>query len=199
MGPTANEIKAQLKTLLVPVIGTSGTYKVQILDYLAMAFEPEAGEDIDVLRSSLDTATTVGGEIIKRVNSLMIVEDGFTQAPPQRDSTRGIETPRGRNTISRRFWLGSFYQFGKVAQNDPNVVPSENIHSEINEAIRTTINNNPKLGFAMVNEDHTAGPGEFIEGHDAIQNPSPYRGDFAGTVCHVSLMGLTVRVIESLG
>lgn len=192
-GPTANEIKAQLKTLLTPVIGTSITRKTLILDYMALAFKPEEQEDPTVLQSPLDTATTAGGEIIKRVNCLMITEDGFTQAPAQKDATRLTTAPRGKNIITRRFLLSTFYQFGYL-----NSVPSENVHSAINEVIRTTINSNPKLGFAVLGTGGIAGPGAWVDGHDGLQNPNPYIDAFGNMVCHVSVMPLTVRVIEAL-
>jgi hypothetical protein len=197
-GPTANEIKAQLKTLLTPVIGTSLTYKTLILDYRALAFAPDKPEDVTVLRSDLDTATTLGGEIIKRVNCLMIVEDGFTQELPPKDATRMQTVGKGRVTITRKFLLSTFYQFGKVAQGDPNTVPSENVHSAINEVIRRTINANPMLGFAALGAAGIAGPGAHVS-HDGIQNPNPDVDHFAGTQVHVSVMPLTVRVIEAIG
>jgi len=197
-GPTANEIKTQLKTLLTPVIGTGGTYKTLILDYMAMAFTTGEPEDATVIQSSLDTATTQGGDTVKRINCLMITEDGFGQAPAQKDSTRLETRPRGKNIVTRKFLLTSIYQFGKVGQNDPNVTVSENVHSAINEAIRTELNKNPKLGFAVVGVNGVAGPGAFIEGHDGLQNPRPYLDGFGGTACHVSVMPLTVRVNEAL-
>lgn len=197
-GPTANDIKTQLKTLLTPVIGTSGTYKTLILDYRAIAFKPEDPEDVTVLRSSLDTATLADGEPIKRVNCLMITEDGFTQEQQFKDATRMQATGKGKVIVTRKFLLTTFYQFGKVAQNDPNTVPSENVHSAINEVIRRTVNTNPMLGFAALGTGGIAGPGAFIE-HDGIQNPNPDVDSFAGTICHVSVMPLTVRVIEALG
>lgn len=163
-----------------------------------MAFKPGEREDITILQSELDTAAKATGEIIKRVNCLIISEDGFTQGPAQKDSTRTITIPRGKNVITRKFLLSTFYQFGKVAQGDPGTTPSENVHSTINEVIRTTINSNPKLGFAVVGIDHKAGPGAFVDSHDGLQNPAPYPDDFAGVVCHVSIMPLTVRVIEAL-
>lgn len=198
-GPTENEIKAQLKALLLPVIGTPETFKTQIFDYAAMAWKPGEQEDPEILRSPLDTTTTESGETIKRVNCVMITGDGFTQAPAHKDPSRLETRAQGRNIITRKFLISSFYQFGKVALNDPNTQASENVHSSINEAIRTTINANPKCGFAVVATNHTAGPGARIEVHDGIQNPNPYFDDFGGTICHVSVMPLTVRVIESLG
>lgn len=193
-GPTANEIKAQLKALLAPVIGTSPTYKTLILDYMALAFKPDEREDPTVLQSPLDTTTLASGEITKRVNCLMITEDGFTQAPAQRDATRRTTAARGKNIITRSFLLSTFYQFGIVA-----TVPSENVHSAINEVIRTTLNSNPKLGFAVLGAGGIAGPGAWIDGHDGLQNPNPLPDAFGGVVCHVSVMPLTVRVIEALG
>lgn len=197
-GPTANEIKTQIKTLLTPVIGTSGTYKTLIFDYMAMAFRPEDNEDPEVLRSPLDTALTEGGESVKRINCLMITEDGFTQGPAHEDPTRLETRGQGKNIIARKFLLTSIYQFGKVALNDPNLNPSENVHSDIDEAIRKTLNASPKLGFAMI-ANYEAGPGQRIDGHDGIQNPDPYLDSFGGSICHVSVMPFTVRVIESLG
>ena len=197
-GPTANEIKAQLKTLLTPVIGTSGTFKSMIFDYSPIAFKPGDREDPTVLRSGLDTATSAGGEQIKRVNCVIITEEGFTQELPFKDATRMETAPKGKVTVTRRFLVTTIYQFGKVAQNDPNTVASENVHSAINEVIRTTINDSPKLGFAVIGTGGIAGPGARVN-HDGVQNPNPFFDAFGGVVCHVAVMPLTVKVIEALG
>ena len=187
--PAANDIKTQLKTLLTPIIGTSLTRKVKIIDYLALAFLPE-GEDPAILRSPLDTATTAGGASIKRINCLMISEDGFAQElqPPKRDSTLLLTPPRGRVVISRRFRLTYFYQFGEG---------SENQFSDTMELIRTTLNDSPKLGFAVA-DDGPAGEGERIS-HEGLQVTSMLPEDFSGTVVHLADTLLTVRVIEGLG
>lgn len=196
-GPTANEIKAQLKTLLTPVIGTSGTYKTTIFDYSPVAFKPDEQEDPEVLRSSLDTATTAGGETIKRVNCVIITEDGFTQELPWKDMTLTETRPKGKVTITRKFLITSIYQFGKVAQNDPNTTESEKVHSAINEVVRTTLNQNPKLGFATIGPGGIAGPGARVA-HQGLQDPNPMFDAFGGVICHVSVMPLIVKVIEAL-
>lgn len=184
--PTANEIKTQIKTLLSPVIGTALTKKVKIFDYLALAFEPEEGEDPAILRSSMDDATTAGGTRIKRVNCLMISEAGFGQSkvPVKEDTTRLITTPRGRNIITRRFFLSYFYQFGDE---------SENVFSTNVELIRTTLNDNQKLGFAV------PGAGERVEGHDMLQVPAMPVRYFGTTAIHLAEGILAVRLIEGLG
>lgn len=197
-GPTANEIKAQIKTLLTPVIGTSETYKALLFDYSPLAFKPEQPEDITVLRSSLDTATAQDGEQIKRVNCVIITEDGFSQELPFKDATRTETQPKGKVIITRPLLLISIYQFGKVAQNDPNTTESEKVHSTINETMRRTINSSPKLGFAVLGAGGIAGPGAHVT-HEGLQNPKPYIESFAGVDCHVSVMPLTVKVIEALG
>lgn len=188
--PTANEIKTQLKTLLTPVIGTSGTRKVKLFDYMALAFKSEEGEEVAILRSPLDTATTAGGTTIQRVNCFMISEESFTQTilPPKRDSTLLITSPRGRVEIQRRFRLTYFYQFGGSSENQF----SSNI-----ELIRTTINDSPKLGFEVA-ESGPAGQGEFIS-HDGLQMQAMEPEHFGTTVVHVGFGLLTVRLIEGLG
>lgn len=190
MGPTANEIKAQIKTLLDPIIGTAPTKKVKIIDYLALAFKPGEGEDPTVLRSELDTTTLESGETAKRVNCLMISEEAFSQSPPPKDSVRTLTEPRGKNVITRRFRLTYFYQFG---------ASSENTFSTNNELIRTTLNANPKLGFAVVAASGKAGPGAFIEGHDGLQAPLIALDAFGDVIVHVAENLLTVRVVEPLG
>ena len=188
--PTANQIKTQLKTLLTPVIGTSGTKKVKIFDYMALAFKSESGEEIAILRSPLDTATTTGGKTIERVNCLMISEESFSQVlePPKRDSTLLLTQPRGRVVISRRFRLTYFYQFGES---------SENTFSTNVELIRTTINNLPKLGFAVA-DTGPADVGEHVS-HEGLQMQAMEPDNFGTVVVHVGFGLLTVKVIEGLG
>lgn len=189
MGPTANEIKTQIKDLLTPVIGTSGTKKAKIIDYLALAFKPGELEDPTVLRSDLDTVTLIDLTTKQRVNCLMISEEAFSQNASPDDDTRRITTPRGKNVIARRFRLTYFYQFGEA---------SENTFSTNVEAIRTTLNTNPELGFEPVTAG-IAGKGAFIEGHDKLQMPIMIPDAFGDTICHVAEGTLTVRVIEPLG
>ena len=188
--PTANEIKAQLKTLLTPVIGTSGTKKAKIFDYMALAFKSEEGTEVDILRSPLDITTTAGGSTIQRVNCLMITEQSFTQAlePPKRDSTLLLTQPRGRAVITRQFRLTYWYQFG---------LDSEKVFSENVELIRATINDAPKLGFAVA-DTGPAGQGEYIS-HEALQMQSMEPDNFGKTLVHVGFGLLTVKVIEGLG
>lgn len=188
--PTANEIKTQLKTLLTPVIGTIGTRKTKIFDYMALAFKSEEGEEVAILRSPLDTATTVGGTTIQRVNCLMISEESFTQTilPPKRDSTLLMTSPQGRVDIVRRFRLTYWYQFGEGSENQF----SSNI-----ELIRTTINDAPKLGFEVADAG-PAGQGEFVS-HDGLQMQAMEPEHFGTTVVHVGFGLLTVKLIEGLG
>lgn len=187
--PTANEIKTQIKDLLTPVIGTLATKKVKIFDYMALAFKPAEGEDPTILRSDTDTVTLADLSTVQRVNCLMISEEAFNQAPPLVEATRVITTARGKNVITRRFRLTYFYQFGAA---------SENTFSTNIEAIRTTINSNPKLGFEVVTGG-IAGKGAFIEGHDRLQAPLLSPDAFGDVIVHVADMLLTVRVIEPLG
>ena len=185
--PTANQIKTQLKTLLTPVIGTSGTSKTKIFDYLALAFKSEEGTEVGILRSPMDDAIVQGSStMIKRVNCLMISEASFSQAKvrAKEDSTRLITAPRGRNIITRQFRLTYFYQFGDS---------SENTFSTNVELIRTTLNANQKLGFTV------PGAGEWVEGHDELQMPAMDPDNFGTTVVHVGFGLLTVRLIEALG
>jgi len=187
--PTANQIKTQLKTLLTPVIGTSGTKRTKIFDYLALAFKSEEGTEVAILRSPLDDAVIQGttrASSVKRVNCLMISEESFGQAkiPMKEDFTRLITQPRGRNIISRRFRLTYFYQFGDS---------SENTFSDNVEVIRDTLNNFPKLGFTV------PGVGEWVEGHDELQMQAMEPDNFGTVVVHVGFGLLTVRLIEALG
>lgn len=186
--PSANDIKNQLKTLLDPVIGTSLTKRSLIIPYMAIAFKPAEGEDPTVLRSTLDPVTLASGNTINRINCLMISEAGFTQAPPQQDATRMIETPRAKNMVTREFRLTYFYQFG---------VASENTFSTNIEVIRTTINDEPKLGFATVTGG-LAGQGAYIHNHDALQMPVMLPDAFGDTIVHVAEGTLIVRVLDPL-
>jgi hypothetical protein len=189
--PTANDIKAQLKALLDPLIGTSLTKKVKVIAYMAMAFKPGEGEDPGVLRSTLDPTTLAQtGEVVNRVNCLMISEAGFNQAPAQRDETRTVTLAAGRNLITRRFRLTYFYQFGQQ---------SENVFSDNVEVIRMAINDSPKLGFATIATDHTAGQGAYIHDHNQLQMPVMLPDAFGDVICHVAEGELTVRVIEPRG
>lgn len=182
----------QLKTLLTPVIGTALTKKVLIFDYLALAFKPPEGEDPTILMSPIDPVTLQGGSQTTRVNCLMISESGFTQAkvPAKEDHTRLITRPRGKNVITRQFFVTYFYQFG---------ASSENVFSANLELIRTTINDAPKLGFAVAGSP--TGSGEWVEGHDLLQVPNGamYVDQFGTRGCHVAEGTLTVRLLEGLG
>jgi hypothetical protein len=187
--PTANDIKTQLIALLTPVIGTSGTKKVKLLDSLPLAYLVAEGEDPTVLKSPLDIATLESGKTDTRVNCLMITELGFAQGPAQSDSTRRTIQPQGQNIITRRFGLAYVYQFG---------TGSEAIFSTNVELIRTTLNSNPKLGFATVTAG-LAGQGSYIKDHGGLQMPLMLPAPFSGIICHSAEGILTVRVIEPLG
>jgi hypothetical protein len=187
--PTANEIKTQLVALFTPVIGTSGTKKTKILDYLPEAFVVPEYEDITALRSPLDTTTLASGGTDKRVNCLLITELGLTQSPPQNDDTRAIRQPRGRNLITRRLGLYYLYQFG---------IASEAIFSTNVELVRTTLNSNPKFGFAVMTNGER-GQGELIDSHNGLQVSSMLPASFAGVICHLMESSLEVKVIEGLG
>jgi hypothetical protein len=186
--PTANEIKAQIKTLMTPVIGTSQTKKAQILDYLPEAFLVQDHEDTTALQSPLDVIILTGGGTDTRINCLLISEIALAQAPPQRDGTRHVSEARGRNIITRRFALIYLYGFGNG---------SESTFSTNVELIRTTLNDNPKLGFPVVT-GNLAGKGEYVEGHDGWQVPSMLPAPFPGKIAHVADGILTVRIIEPL-
>ena len=187
--PTANEIKSQLVTLLTPIIGTSGTKKAKILDYLPLAYLIPEGEDPTLLKSDLDPVTLESGRTDRRVNCVLISEQGFTQGPAQRDATRHENSPRGRNVVSRRFYFAYVYQFG----ND-----SEDTFSTNLELMRTTINDNPKLGFATVTAG-LAGKGSYILDHGGLQMPTMLPAPFSGIICHSAEGLLEVRVIDPLG
>lgn len=189
--PTANEIRAQLKTLLTPVIATSTTKRAKIIEYLAWAFREGSGEDPTNLRSELDqVALLEGSGVIDRVNCLMISDAGFTQVfvPAKPDSTRRLLMPRGKVIITRKFRMTYFYQFGEESE----ITFSDNV-----EVVRTTVNEAPKLGFADV-VDYKAGPAQFIEGHSGLQMPAMLPDAFGETLVHVALGDLEVTVIEPL-
>lgn len=190
VAPTANEIKSQIKTLLTPIIGTSGTKKVKIFDYMALAFKSEEGTEVAILRSPLDVATLSGGGTVNRVNCLMISEQSLGQLiePAKRDSTLLLTQPRGKNTITRQFRLTYWYQFGQ---------DSENTFSTNIELIRTTLNDAPKLGFEVA-DTGPSGKGEYVT-HDGLQMQSMQPDNFGAVVVHVGLGLLTVRLIEGLG
>lgn len=183
--PTTNEIKAQLGTLLTPVIGTAATKKTKIIDTMQYPFG--TGKDPTALRSDLDTQVLFEGEGVKqRINCLMITEAGFAQSPPPDDDTLLLTQARGKKIITRRFRLTFFYETGEL---------SENAASDIIEAVRVALNRNPKLGFAVV-VNYIAGPAQFIEGHDGLQLQSFLPEAFGGPMAHVGDCLLTVRVIE---
>lgn len=187
--PTANEIRAQLKTLLTPVIATSLTKKAKIIEYLAWAFREGSGEDPTNLRSELDQVVIPdGGGVFDRINCLMISERGFTQSMGVHDSSRTETRPRGKNIITRRFGLAYFYQFGEASE----LTFSDNV-----EVIRTTLNDNLTLGFAMVTTDHRDGPGRFIDGHGGLQVVDMPLEPF-DVLAHVMIANLEVRVIEPM-
>jgi hypothetical protein len=119
----------------------------------------------------------------------MISEEAFGQNPPPVDAVRSLTSPRGKNVITRRFRLTYFYQFGAA---------SENTFSTNVEAIRTTVNANPKLGFAASGSGGIAGPAQFVEGHDMLQAPLMAPDAFGDVIVHVAEMTLTVRLIEPL-
>jgi len=188
--PTPNELRAQLKTLLTPVIATTDTRKAKIIEYLAWAFKEGSGEDPTNLRSELDqVALLEGGGVIDRVNCLMLSDGAFNQVlPPPPSDPREIR-PRGRATVTRRVRFAYFYQFGEESE----LTFSDNV-----ELIRTTVNDNPKLGFAVLT-GMNAGPAQFIKGHKGLQAVSdPLLEAFGATLCHVMPMTLEIEVIEPL-
>lgn len=185
--PTANQIKTQLVTLFTTPLATGK--KAKIIDYLPLAYLVVEGEDPTVLRSSFDTVILASGATDKRINCLMITELGFSQSPPQSDDTRRITSPRGKNVIKRRFGIAYVYQFGSG---------SEAVFSTNVELVRTTLNSNPKLGFAPVTAG-IAGQGAYIERHGGLQMPIMLPGPFSGVICHSAEGTLEVDVIEPLG
>lgn len=189
--PTANEIKAQLKALLEPVIGTTATKKTKIVDNLE--FAPEEGKDPTPLRSALDEYPLFEGEgTDQRINCLIISEAGFGQSPPPPDSTLLLTQARGKKILTRRFRLTFFYQMSLTEEGE---TPSENAASDIIEAVRMKLNQTPKLGFAM-QAGMNAGPGMFVEGHDGLQLPDLIPFPFQQVDAHVGEGLLTVRLIE---
>jgi hypothetical protein len=186
--PTANEIKTQLATLLTSAIGTAGTKKTKIID--TMQFPFGTGNDPTALRSELDSVVLVEDEGVKqRINCLMITEAGMGQSSPQADSTRMLTEGRGRKTITRRFRLTFFYEVDDEG--------SENRASDIIEASRVKLNDNPKLGFATT-VNYVAGPAMFIEGHNGLQIPLGHflPEEYGMATAHTGYGHLDVRVSE---
>lgn len=187
--PTANEIKSQLGVLLTTAIGTAATFKTKIID--TMQFPFGVGKDPTALRSQLDEVVLFEGEGVKqRINCLMITEAGFGQSPPPHDSTLLLTQARGRKTITRRFRLTFFYEVSDQPDED-----SESEASAIIEASRKYLNQNPKLGFAVV-ADYKAGPAQFIEGHGGLQMTDFLPEEFGMAMAHVGYCNLSVDVIE---
>lgn len=187
--PTANETKAQLATLLTPVIGTADTFKTKIIDTMQYPFG--VGKDPTALRSELDVVTLFEGEGTKdRINCLMITEAGFGQSPPPRDSTLLLTEARGKKIITRRFRLTFFYEVSDDPDDD-----SEGDASAIIEAGRVHLNRNPKLGFATI-VNYNAGPAQFVEGHDGLQMSDFLPEEFGMAMAHVGYCNLNVRMFE---
>ena len=189
--PTGNEIRLQLKSLFLPVIGTAATKKAKIIEYLAYAFTPGQQKDPTNLRSELDSVSLLeGGGVIDRVNCLMLSEGGFSQVlAPRTEQSRTDTRPRGKNALTRTVFLTYFYQFGEASE----LTFSDNV-----ELIRVTLNDNPKLGFANI-VNMKAGPAQFIDGHDGWQVPSMPPLPLGGPLVHVADGPLTIRLIEPLG
>ena len=185
--PTANEIKTQILALLATPLATGK--KAKLLDYLPLAYLVAEGEDPTVLKSPLDVVTLASGGTDKRINCLMVTELGIAQQPPQQDGTRFETRPRGQNLITRRFGLAYVYQFG---------AGSEAVFSTNVEVIRTTLNANPKLGFAATTSN-VAGQGAYIRDHNGLQVTSMLPIPCAGILCHSAEGLLNVRVMEPLG
>lgn len=188
--PTPNEIRAQIKALLEPVIATAATRKAKIIEYLAWAFKEGSGEDPTNLRSELDpTPMLEGAGVIDRVNCLMLSDGAFGQVLPPPPTDPRETRPRGKNALTRRVRFAYFYQFGEGSE----LVFSDNV-----EVIRTTVNDNPKLGFTVL-IGQNAGPAQFIKGHKGLQPPvDPLLEAYGDALCHVMLMNLEIELIEPL-
>jgi hypothetical protein len=187
--PTPNEIRAQLKTLLTPVIATSETKRAKIIEYLAWAFREGGGEDPTNLRSELDPVALIeGGGVIDRINCLMMSDGPFTQGLSEPPSDPRETRPRGRATIIRRVRFAYFYQFGEGSE----LTFSDNV-----ELIRRTLNANPKLGFAALT-GQTAGPAQFVHGHRGLQLTVVPLEAFGNTLAHVAIGDLDIEVWEPL-
>jgi hypothetical protein len=187
--PDANTIKTQIATLLTPAIGTVGTRRTKIID--TMQFPFGVGKDPTALRSELDPVVLLEGEGVKsRINCLMITEAGMGQSPPPSDSTRLLTEARGYKTITRRFRLTFFYEVDDQG--------SENRASAVIETSRVTLNQSPKLGFA-VQDGMIAGPAMFIDGHDGLQMSDFLPEEFGMAMAHVGYCTLAVRVREPQG
>lgn len=185
--PTPNEIRAQLRTLLTPVIATSATKKAKIIEYLAWAFREGSGEDPSNLRSELDQVALLEGiGVIDRINCLMLSDGLFTQQLPEPPSDPRYSRSRGRATIVRRVRFAYFYQFSEGSE----LTFSDNV-----ELIRKTLNANPKLGFVDV-VNYKAGPAQFIDGHGGLQSSEPLLEAFGGALAHVMLATMDITVIE---
>ena len=185
--PTPVEIKEQIKTLLTPEL-----LKTLIIPYWVLTSDDNGKIDVEQLRSENDPITFQGAAEY-RVNALMISEAAFLQNDPQatEDQTRRITSGRGTNFITRHFRLWYFYQ-------DPTGQTGENTFSENVETMRTTLNQNPKLGFS-VTVGGIAGPGAWIDGHDKLQGLLMLPESMGDIITFVFEGRLSVRVREALG
>jgi len=183
--PTAVEIKEQIKTLLTPILP-----KTLIIPYWVLTADDNGKIDVEVLRSPADPITYQGSAEY-RVNALMISEAAFSQSPPgPPDATRRINAGAGANIITRHFRLWYFFQ-------DPTGAQNENQFSTNVELMRSTLNQNRKLGFADT-VGFIAGPGAWIDGHDKLQGPLMLPESMGDVITFVFEGRLAVRVREGL-
>jgi len=183
--PTSIEIKAQLQTLLAPILD-----KTLIVPYWILNVDDRGRIDVEVLRSPVDPVNLPGSGTINRVNCLMISEAAFIQGRVNDDETRRISKPIGTNVITRHFRLWYFFQ-------DPVNANAEDTFSTNVELMRTTLNQNPKLGFLDV-VNYWAGPGAWIDGHDRLQGPLMLPESMGDVVTFVFEGRLAVRLREAL-
>lgn len=196
--PTDYEVRARLKTILESLVipapteldpTATETTKAVVFDSWVESFDE--GENIDALRSALDTYDEVPDPDTpdvtiqrERVNAWMMTEGAFAQSKNPKKDSRGmvVAGAGGKNIITRTYRLFYFYQFGGDGARRVSLVI---------EAARVAFNNLPKLGFATE-------IAEFVDGHDGLQMPFEDEGDFKGVIAYVRGGMLTVRFIEPL-
>lgn len=185
--PTSVEIKLQLKTLLQPFL-----LKTLIIPEWILTRDDDGKIDVEKLRSEQDPLPeTYQGREEHRVNALMISEAAFVQNGSVDDKTRRDSRALGPNVVTRHFRLWYFYQ-------DPTGLTGEDQFSANCEVMRTTLNDNPVIGFPKLS-GMEAGPGAWIDGHDKLQGLlmlPEYMGD---NLIFVFEGRWSVRVREALG
>lgn len=187
--PNSEQIITQLVALTQAIqvykgvgdIDDSANYeasKAVVFPDIPIALVP--GENPDVLRSSQDELQLKGGKTQERVNAFCFDEKSFAQTPPTHDNVRGVPVAYGERMVTYVYRIWYFYQW---------TGSSKTLARRYVEALRKTLQQSPKLGFAspFVN---------FIEGHGELQTVNEDLHPFDECLTHLFDMELEVRVTE---